>query len=766
MIKNIFIVLLFSFFLLSCGVGKYIPEDEQLYTGATLEVKSEDKTVSKKVLKKIQTRLEELIRPEANGRFLGMRMGLWAYYKGSKENPGFINRFLKKKIGEEPVYFSMVTPNKTENLLLNRLENNGFFYSQANSKSTGKGKYQGMQYEVEVTRPYLMGKLELLGDSLGIHKEISDVLKETTLTKGSRFELEAFKEERNRINDELRQRGYYNFNSDFLIFEADTNNYEDRRYDLFMRLKMDVPERSIVPYKVDQIRVYPNYSIEEDSKNQDTTNLEGIDYIQDELVFKPELLEKYILIKESERYNADFSRLTTNRLSSIGNYRYVNLRYSEKDSVSAKVEERSLDADIYLSPLKKRSIRAELQGLSKSNNFIGPAIEITFRNRNMFYGGETFNISGNFGYEIQIAGGDRTGLSTYDIGLNTEMIFPRVLFPKLIEDRFVYSVPKTKVSLGGESLNRIGLYRLNSASTSYGLYWNSSRYVYHEITPVSLSIVNLSDTSPEFEEILDKNPFLRRSFEQQFIPGLIYSFNYSQLGDDFRQSQFYVGTQLDMAGNMIGLFDGKNTQESPGKILGMEYAQYVRGDVDLRYHIELGKDQVLAARLFGGLGLPYGNSVSLPYVKQYFSGGPNSVRAFRIRSLGPGTYKPDSVNNQSYFEQTGDIRIEGNIEYRFPIVSFLKGALFMDAGNVWLMNENEALPGGKFSNSWLRELGIGTGIGFRIDIDFFVIRFDFASPIRKPYKAEGDRWEFEFKPFKRDWRRENLILNFAIGYPF
>ncbi|WP_215222918.1 translocation and assembly module lipoprotein TamL [Echinicola shivajiensis] len=766
MVKNIFIILFSSFFLFSCGVGKFIPEGEQLYTGAILEVKSTDKAISKKTLKRVQSRLEELLRPEANSKFLGMRMGLWAYYKGSEEKPGFINRFLKKKIGQEPVYFSMVDPNKTENLLLNRLENNGFFYSQSNSESTGKGKYLGMKYEVEVSKPYMMEKLELLGDSLEIHKELADILKSTELTKGTRFELEAFKKERNRINEELRLRGYYNFNADFLIFEADTNNYEDRKYDLFMRLKLDVPERAIVPYKVDQIKVYPNYSIEEEAKNQDTTNLEGIDYIQDELVFKPDLLEKYILIKESERYNSNLSRLTTNRLSSIGNYRYVNLRYTEKDSTFSEDGERRLNADIYLSPLKKRSIRAELQGLSKSNNFIGPAIQVTFRNRNMFFGGETFNISANFGYEVQIAGGDRTGLSTYDIGMNAEMIFPRVVFPKLIEDRFVYSVPKTKVSLGGESLNRIGLYRLNSASTSYGLYWNSSRYVYHEITPVSLSIVNLSDTSPEFEEILDKNPFLRRSFEQQFIPGLIYNFNYSQLGDDFRESQFYIGTQLDMAGNLIGLIDGKNTQDDPGKIFGLEYAQYVRGDVDLRYHIKVGKGQVLAARLFGGLGLPYGNSVSLPYVKQYFSGGPNSVRAFRIRSLGPGTYKPDSVNNQSYFEQTGDIRIEGNIEYRFPIVSFLKGALFMDAGNVWLMNENEALPGGKFSNSWLSELGIGTGIGLRIDIDFFVIRFDFASPIKKPYEEEGDRWQLEFKPFKRDWRRENLILNFAIGYPF
>ncbi|MBD8487566.1 BamA/TamA family outer membrane protein [Echinicola sp. CAU 1574] len=763
---KIFLQLLFIGLLSSCGVTKFIPEDERLYTGAELEVKTNDSEgVNNKALKIIHTRLEDVIQPDPNGKFLGMRIGLWAYYKGSKEKPGFINRFLKKKIGQEPVYFSQVNPSKTEELLLNRLENNGFFYSLSSSESTGKGKFAGVEYMVEVSRPYRLEKYQLEGDSLTIQKEIAKIIEETELKPGVRFELDAFKSERLRLNDELKKRGFYNFNADYLIFEADTNNYDERKFDLFLRLKQDVAEKSIVPYEVKDIRVYPNYSVDEEKGNQDTTTIQDIDFIQDELAFRPELLEKYILIKEEEAYSSELSRLTTNRLSSIGNYRYVNLRYVEKDSIGTQGPW-GLDANIYLSPLKKRSLRAELQGLSKSNNFIGPAVLLTYRNRNIFKGGETFNISAQFGYETQIAGGDRTGLSTYDIGLKSDLIFPRVIFPVNIEERFSYSVPKTKISLGGESLNRIGLYRSNSATISYGYYWNANRFVYHEINPISLSVVSLSDTSPEFEEILDDNPFLRRSFEQQFIAGLNYTFNYNQLGDQFRKHKIFAGTTVDVAGNLLNLMDNTFGKGESGKVFGMEYAQYARGDLDFRYHIKLGEENVLATRVFGGIGIPFGNSVSLPYVKQYSAGGPNSVRAFRIRSLGPGTYQPDSINNQSYFDQTGDIRIEGNIEYRFPIVSYLKGALFMDAGNVWLMNDNEALPGGKFTSSWLRELGVGAGFGLRIDIEFFVIRFDFAAPIRKPFLPEGERWLKEFKVFDRDWRRENLIFNFAIGYPF
>src|SRR5690606_25584061 len=214
-----------------------------------------------------------------------------------------------------------------------------------------------------------------------------------------------------------------------------------------------------------------------------------------------------------------------------------------------------LDANIYLSPLNKRTVRAELMGLSKSNNFAGPGVTLSFRNRNLLSGGETFHFSTNFSYETQIAGGYRKVLSSYDFGISADLIFPRVVFPFPIKERFSYAVPKTKISLGAEFQNRVGLYRMNSINASYGYSWNASQYFYHEINPINLSYVNLSRTSPEFDAILESNPFLKRSFEQQFIAGISYLFNFNQLGDQDRKHAFFVGTTVDLAGNLVNLLN-------------------------------------------------------------------------------------------------------------------------------------------------------------------------------------------------------------------
>jgi len=404
-------------------------------------------------------------------------------------------------------------------------------------------------------------------------------------------------------------------------------------------------------------------------------------------------------------------------------------------------------------------LRAELQAVSKSNNFVGPGLALTLTNRNLFGGGETFSISAKAGYEMQIASGDQTGLNSTQIGVTTDLIFPRMLFPMKINTSFFkYSIPKTKVSLGADFLNRSKLYSLLGTTATFGYFWNANRFVSHEINPVSINYLNLSNTTPEFEQILEDNPFLRNSLNQQFISGLTYSFIYNGLVDQAKTHQFFINTTVDLAGNLINLISGGAGEEEPNTFLGLEYSQYARFDVDLRYHFRVGSGQKIATRLFGGIGIPYGNSEILPFAKQYFSGGPFSIRAFRIRSLGPGNYNAANTSGtSSFFDQTGNLKLEANVEYRFPIISFLKGAVFADAGNVWNTTTTNTVTGGKFSSNFINELGIGAGAGLRIDIQNFVIRFDLAAPLHTPYLPEGERWNFDYK---------NPILNFAIGYPF
>ncbi|WP_194776904.1 translocation and assembly module lipoprotein TamL [Pararhodonellum marinum] len=747
----------------SCRVSRFIPEDEKLYTGAEVKVNSD---ISGRQKSRVRGDLEALIQPTPNSKFLGMRFGLWAHYKGSKEKPGFINRFLKNKFGQEPVYLSRVNPERTEDLMINRLENWGYFGPEASSEvNEGKNK-ASVTYEVYVPEPYVLEKYDLDRDSLEIEKEIRLLLEDTELKPGTRFDLQKLKAERERLDEALKLKGYYNFNADFLIFEADTNVYEDRRFDLYLRVKQNLPEKTLYPYIIRDITVFPNYQVDmENGEGADTVTIRDVNFIQNPLEFKPELLYPYLLFKEGQRFNSTTSRLTSNRLSSIGNYRYVNIRFEEDESALSEDGEKFLDAYILLSPLQRRSLRGELEALSKSNNFAGPGLNLRYQNRNLFKGGEIINITAKIAYETQISRRGRSGLNSIELGLRSDLIFPRMIFPVDLSSRFIHAVPKTKVSAGFEYLNRTQLYTLNSFLTSFGYYWSGNRYTYHEINPISINLVNLSNVFPEFEEILESNPFLRRSLEQQFIAGINYTFNYNQLIDKFRTHSIFFGTTLDFAGNLIDLFN-RNFSSNPETFLGIGYAQYSKADVDFRYYFRPKEGHEVATRLFGGMGIPYGNTVSLPFVKQYFAGGPNSVRAFRIRSLGPGSYSPPDADRESFFDQAGDIRLEGNIEYRFPLVGFFKGALFVDAGNVWLYNDNEALPGGQFSSDWYKQLGIGGGIGLRVDIDFFVIRLDLATPFHKPYNIEGERWSRNFDILDSGWRRENLILNFGIGYPF
>src|SRR5690554_152809 len=752
--KIVFILTSALLVLQSCAVEKYIPEDEMLYTGATVEIKSDSIIKNESQLKSV---LEEALLPKPNKKFLGMRVGLHYYYKMQKENPGFINRFFYKRFGEQkPVYKSDVKPYEVEEILLNRMENRGFFYSEITSefKDNEENKEASVKYTVKAPKAYTIASYQLDSMPHPIYPEVKKSVAKTKLTKGMRFDLANMKMERERIDRELKQNGYYNFNSSFLIFEADTNQYDKKRFDLFLGLKKDVPKKSIIPYKISKINVYANYHVE-DSIDNEVERFNEKNYINSSSFFKSKYLDPFITLEEGQYYSPENSRNSARRLSTIGAYKFVNIQYKERDTVhndSLGI----LEANIFLSPLNKRALRVELQAVSKSNNFSGPGIALTYSNRNLFSGGETLNTTASFGYEMQVGGGSSSGKTSVDLGLKSELIFPRVIFPiKIDSDFFKYDIPKTKTSISLDYLRRTQLYTLLSGSAQFGYLWQANRYVTHEIIPISLNYTKPSNTTEEFQNILDANPYLKRSFEKQFIAGLNYSFTYNGMVNATKKHQFFINSTLDVAGNTMSLF-AKEMDNGKKGILNLEYAQYAKVDADFRYHLNFGKEQLIAARLFGGYGYAYGNSDIMPYVKQYYSGGPYSVRAFRIRSLGPGTYSDEGNSQTNYFDQTGNIRIEANIEYRFPIISFLKGAVFADAGNIWNSDPNPVYEGkDKFTSSFIKEFGMGAGVGLRVDVQGFVLRFDFAAPFHDPSKNNG--FDFNVK---------ETVFNFGIGYPF
>lgn len=748
--------------LYSCAVKKYIPEDELLLEAYDFEVVVDSAAVVNDV-DLLKAELEKALSPVPNTKVLGLRPGLHYYYKVNVDSAGWFRKFMNRKIGEAPVYLSDVEEEATRDLIRNRLENRGFFFSNISSSVERNEDAQEaiVGYSVQLPQPYTMETYQVDRDSIPFYDVLEQEVQNSPIKKGDRFDLSAMKLERERIDQNFKQKGYYNFNSGFLIFQADTNRYDNRKFDLFIKLKNDVPSKSVKPYQINKVNVYPHNVVGADSVRKDTTRFANKNYIQDIEFFRPDRLDPFLQIEEGDLYDPIKSKSTSRRLGGIGAYKFVNIEYKEVDSLQND-SLNFLEANIYLSPLNKRALRAELQGVTKSNDFAGPNLALTFANRNLFKGGETLNISAKAAYEVQVASNSQAGLTSTEFALGADLIFPRMLTPiKIDDDYFEYSIPKTIISAEANILNRSQLYSLLTFSGSFGYVWQANKYVTHEFDPISINYVNLLNTSKEFEDILDDNQFLQSSFEQQFISGLNYSFTYNGMIRQNRRHLFFVNSTVDIAGNSISLL-GKEGDPDPDtgvirdEFLGLEYAQYAKADVDFRYHFITGKEQRIATRFFAGLGLPYGNSDVMPFSKQYFSGGAYSVRAFRTRSLGPGTYDPPNEDDRSFFDQSGNLRLEANVEYRFPIFGFVKGAFFADAGNVWNTTDN-GLEGGKFSSNFINELGIGAGAGIRVDVQGFVIRFDLAAPLHDPSEDEGERWVNDFS---------NPVFNFAIGYPF
>lgn len=750
----IFCLVLFSFS--ACAVKKYIPEDKYLYRGAEIELESSEKLEDKSTL---ENEVESVLYPEPNSSFLGIYPGLHYHYVYKEKKSNFWRKFMYNKLGEKPVYYEESEIENTQEILRNRLENNGIFYSKINNEVNidSSNKTAEVKYKIKVDKPYQIDTFIFEADSTDpekINTEIQASLSETLIKKEERFNLKRFKSERERIDEYLKDKGYYYFNSDFLLFEADTNKSKERALNLYLKLKEEMPEKAKYPYVIDSVLVYPSVYNDTVYGVQDTTSIKGIDFIQNKEnpFFKPKRLEPFILLEEGQSYSSESSKFSSRRLSNIGTYKFVNIQYSESDSLVDSLNNRHLTSTISLTPLPKRRIQFQLEMVTKSNEFTGPRIGATYTNRNIFKGGEDLRIEPNFGYEKQFSKRSK-GDRTLNLGLKVSLLFPRMLFPANFDDTFKYAIPKTRISAGIDYMNRKNLYSLNSFSTSFGYIWDQNRFVNHDFNLINIDYVKLGNTSEQFEQALEENPFLRRSFEQQFIAGVIYRFTYSELNEPEKRGRLYFQGEMDIAGNGLSLF-GKKQENGNKTFLGLKYAQYAKADIDVSYHFDLDPEgnQTLVGHMFGGLGLPYGNSDALPFVKQFFAGGPYSLRAFQIRGIGPGTYKPDP-DSYSYFDQAGDIRLEANLEYRFPIFSIFKGAVFADAGNVWLYKENETLPGGKFSTDFIKELGIGTGVGVRVDVQGFVIRLDLSSPIKKP----AEDWYFDYK---------NPVFNFGIGYPF
>jgi outer membrane protein insertion porin family len=759
---------------------KFVPDDKVLYTKSDVKLIPEGRVKAKKKIKEL---LYTNINPKPNTSILGMRPTLWVWYKMGNPKKKGLKMFLKNKVGQAPVYLSDVDADKTTELLRGHLRNNGYFQSRVKSEVRVKNKKGQVRYTAWVHPPYRIRKIETpLVDTL--FANIDSIKRHSFVKPGQRYNLERLKAEQERIEEALENLGFYFFDDRHLIFEADSTVAENQ-VDLKLMLEEGVPAKARRIYKLDKIYVYPDFTLTLDTLARgDTSIVRGYHYIDRLNAFHRNRIANVINLRPGHIYRRVDREYTLSHLMGMGAFKFVDIKFIESPTDSA-----TLDANIHLTPFMKKSIRAEFEANSKSNNFVGPGLRVTFTNRNAFRGSERLDLSLSSAYEVQVSSKNTTPLNAIELGGQAKLSIPRFVNPFKTHYPTKKFLPTTEILMGTRIQNRVGYFRLNSFNLGYGYTWRENTLKNHEFYPIDLNFMQLGKQSEEFRALLDSNLYLQRSFESQFIPGARYSFTMNtQLSErrmekfrerDYETSHFYFNGTVDFAGNLFQLLQGNGNfkqeqgEENEGHVLGLPFSQFARGEIDFRHYWRFRERSVFVTRLNTGLGYAYGNSITMPYIRQFAVGGSTSIRAFPARSLGPGTYYVkedlDSATQRIMFiDQRGDIKLELNGELRFEISRTFKPAIFIDAGNIWLMRTDPLRPGGKFQRKdFMQELAVGAGAGLRLDFNFFVLRFDLAFPLRKPWLDDGERWVHDdIRLGSSGWRRENLILNIAIGYPF
>ena len=759
-----------SFFLLlillmaACSGTRHLPKGEKLYTGAVIKLESTG-NVNKK---QIKTVAESGVRPAPNKTILGMRPKLWLYHIAGKAPKSKLGKWLKKT-GEPPVLLSSVKPGVTSAIIDAKLFNIGIFNGFTESQIIEKKHTGKVVYTSHVHPPYKIKELNYAISDDSISRLIlSD--KENSLVKpGNDYNLDILKGERIRIDAMLKNKGYFYFNPDYLLFKADTSTV-NHDVTFKLTLKDSLPHKTLTAYHIHNVFVNQNYSLNDRriSTNRDTVRFENIVLIgkETQMRIKPKVISESIYLRKNEIFSRTNHIITLNRLMSLGNFKLVQVNFSEKDGLKPGL----LDVDILMTPMPKHTFRAEVDLVSKSNNYTGPRMNLSILNRNTFQGAELLNMTMAGSFEAQLSGNDRSSYS-YSWNPQLELTFPRFLVPFSIKKSNSIYVPRTRILLSYNYLKKVNYFDMNTFQLVYGFKWKKDIRIEHELNPIEVSLTSISNKSIAFTDLLDHNPFLKKSYEEQFIAGGSYSYTYNEQILAGKKMQYYFHLASETAGNVFSLakaISGEPVSSgNPSKIAGSVFSQYAKLSIDGRVYYNLKNKDKLAVRFFAGVAKPYGNSAVLPYTKQFFSGGPNSIRAFQINSVGPGTFSQDTIK-QGFLQLGGDLKLELNTEYRFNIYRFFKGALFADAGNVWLLKSNPSNTGSPFMVSkFMDQLAVGAGIGLRIDVSFFILRFDLAMPLRKPWLEEHHRWVTSQIDFgSATWRRENLILNVAIGYPF
>jgi outer membrane protein insertion porin family len=753
MIKRIIYLLLLIVLFNACSTTKYVPANEKLYTGGTVKV--EDKVIPNSDAKALSSEMKALIRPKPNSSILGLRVKLWLYFK-TKNRSNFIQRFLSK-YGEPPVYVSQVDLEKNSTIMQNRLQNESYFQATVSGDTVGKKKTAKAIFTALPGPSYTIRKITFpAATDNSLDTAVKGTMAQTFLKVGDKYNLDVIKAERIRIDTRLKDEGFFYFSPDHLIIRVDST-IANHKVDMVVKIKETTPEQAREIYKIRDIYVYPNYSLRDTSLKLDSAKAYRWYHIIDpRKTARPYLFANTVLLHPDDVYSRTTHNNSLNRFINLGPYRYVKNRFEDVTPDSPR-----LDVYYFLTPYKRKSLQLELLGRTTSANYTGSQINLSWRNRNAFKGGEllTFTLFGST--DVQF-GSQNNGFNVYQYGAQTSLSWPRLISPFNFNTDNAY-IPRTVLTLGYASVIRQKLYSLNSFTGSFGYQFKNSLHKLNELNLLEITYVKPRNVTKLYQDSIsnpnNRNPALKHVIDPQFTWGPSYAYTYDNTTEDYRTNSIYFRGKLSLSNNIYGILTGADTLSGKVKrFFGTEFNQYVKAESEIRFFHKLTPGSKIATRLLVGVGLPYGNSTILPYNQQFFIGGPNSLRGFRPRSIGPGTVDPTPLSQNSFIaDQSGDIKLEANIEYRQKLVSILYGALFADAGNIW--NAKPHQPGGTFGPKFLTQMAVDAGFGLRVDATILVLRLDLGFPLLRPYTPEGGTRSIS-PSFN------NSILNVAIGYPF
>lgn len=753
----------------SCSSTKYVGKDQYLLN--KVSVVSADKEIKGGELK-------PYVKQQPNHKTLGLfRIPLAFYSLSGRDSTKWINRWLRK-IGNPPVIYSPDLTEKSKNEIRKALENRGYIHAEVEADTTVRKKKIAVKYRVIPHSPYYIGNISYRIPNDTIRRIVMRDTVSSLLKSENLFDRNKLEEERQRISDLLRNRGYYAFNKEYITYTADTT-VGDHRVDIEMNL-MPVPvsdgNNQVVykrheTYRIKNVYFITNYDPmrgEQDGRYdvRDTVFYKGYYILYGSKKFiRPSTLVNNCHIIPGTLFSARAVDNTYTAFSRLRILKYVNIRFvptgNQKDNF--------LNCYVLLTEGKPQTISVDVEGTNSAGD-LGFAVGLTYQHRNIFKGSETFTAKFRGAYES--LSGDLGGIindNYSELGGEVGITYPQFLFP-LLKSSFRKKIRATTEFLVNLNYQQRPEYTRIIAGAGWRYKWFTHHNVFrHHLDLLDINYVYLPRAIEDFLDKVDPdgdNPLLRYSYENHFIMRTGYMFYRTNLMPGVRNKDIYtLRAAAETGGNLLyalsKLTGQKRGSDGEYSFLGIRYAQYVKADFDYAYTFLLGERNSLALHAGGGIAVPYGNSEILPFEKRYFSGGANSVRGWSVRTLGPGTYRGTNPL-VDFMNQCGDIRLDLNAEYRSKVVWKLELAAFIDAGNIWTLKDYPAQPGGKFRfRSFYKEIALAYGLGIRLDFNYFLLRLDVGVKAYDPSLSGKDRWVIRHQNL-----RDDATIHFAVGYPF